>query len=82
MDLNIESTLFAMLMMFCVLVMIYQYCSLLITGVEDELQKNFLILSFKCQSQPSSGYKPEVDFPAGLKTADMQRFQEIISPLH
>ena len=58
-----------------------QYCSALVTNVEDELQKKGLRLPSKCPSPFTHGYKPEMDCTAELKTAGVQRFQEIVGSL-
>lgn len=57
------------------------YCSALVTNVEDELQKKGLRLPSKCISPFTHGYKPEMDCTGELKAAGIQRFQEIVGSL-
>ena len=58
-----------------------QYCSALVTDIEDELQTKDMRLPCKCPSSFSHGYKPEMDCTTELNTAGVQRFQEIVRSL-
>jgi hypothetical protein len=59
-----------------------QYCSALVTNVEEELQKKGLRLPSKCPSPFSHGYKLEMDCTTELKPDGVQQLQEIVGPLH